>query len=131
LGAPRTLSGESIVVPPESRVFLATGIARPERFFTDVSSAGWKVVGTMPFADHHRFTRSDIDRIARAARSAAAAIVLTTEKDAVRLERCPVDDTPIAWVPLVFGIEPADTFRDWLLAHVRTSHFAPRVAHFT
>src|SRR2546429_71091 len=47
LGVPHTLGGESVVVPAASRVFLVAGIARPERFFSDVVSAGWQVVGTM------------------------------------------------------------------------------------
>jgi hypothetical protein len=40
---------------------------------------------------------------------------LTTEKDAVRLERCDLSGLPIAAVPLIVGIEPADRFRTWLL----------------
>jgi tetraacyldisaccharide 4'-kinase len=119
LGAPTRLLGDSVVVPPESRVFLAAGIARPERFFSDVASAGWQVVGTLAFRDHHQFTRSDVARIARAARAAAAAIVLTTEKDAVRLEAQSLGDLPIAAVPLVVSIEPTDCFREWLLARLR------------
>jgi tetraacyldisaccharide 4'-kinase len=121
LGAPRAISGnrDSVVVPPESRVFAAAAIARPERFFSDVASAGWHVVGSMAFRDHRRFTAADVARIASAARAAAAAIVLTTEKDAVRLEMCDLAGLPIAAVPLVVGIEPADEFRDWLLARLR------------
>ena len=120
LGSPRTLAGESVVVPSAARVFLVAAIARPERFFSDVASAGWQVVGTMAFRDHHYFTRKDIARITRAARSAAAAIVLTTEKDAVRLRVGDMsDDLPIASVPLMIAIDPADGFRDWLLARLR------------
>ena len=119
LGAPRTLSGESVVVPPASRVFLAAGIARPERFFADVASAGWQVVGAMPFRDHHHFSTRDLSRIANAARASASAIVLTTEKDATRLAADEVGDLPIAWVPLILSIEPAEAFREWLLLRIR------------
>jgi tetraacyldisaccharide-1-P 4'-kinase len=78
-------------------------------------------VGTAAFRDHHQFTPRDIVRITKAARSAAAAIVLTTEKDAVRLEGQELDDLPIASVPLVIGIEPPDQFREWLLSRLRAS----------
>ena len=125
LGSPRTVAGESVVVPPQARVFVAAGIARPERFFADVESTGWQVVGTLAFRDHHRFTPRDIDRIRREARATAAAIVLTTEKDAVRLESCALGDLPIAWVPLLFGVEPADPFRAWLLTRLRISEQTP------
>src|ERR1019366_6733979 len=82
------------------------------------ASAGWQVVGTMAFPDHHRFSARDIARIAKAARAAAAAIVLTTEKDAVRLAVETIGDLPIAAVPLILGVEPADRFRDWLLTRL-------------
>jgi tetraacyldisaccharide 4'-kinase len=123
IGAPHTIgrTPDSVVVPPESRVFVMAGIARPERFFADIDSAGWHVVGEMSFRDHHRFTPSDIRRIQEGARTSAAAIVLTTEKDAVRLEQCSLGDLPIAAVPLLVGVEPADAFRDWLLARVQSA----------
>lgn len=125
LGAPRTISNvpESVVVPSESRVFAIAAIAQPERFFSDVSTAGWRLVGSMDFRDHHYFTQSDIRKIDKAARAASAAIILTTEKDAVRLEVCDLTGLPFAAVPLIVGIEPADAFRDWLLARIQ--HQAP------
>jgi tetraacyldisaccharide 4'-kinase len=121
LGAPRTIAAvpESVVVPPQSRVFAVAAIAQPERFFSDVSTAGWHLVGTLGFRDHHYFTPSDIKRIDKEARAAAAAIVLTTEKDAVRLEVCDLIGLPFAAVPLLVGIEPADRFREWLLGRIR------------
>jgi tetraacyldisaccharide 4'-kinase len=63
------------------------GIARPERFFEMLRREGqWDVKATLAFADHHRYTTADIERIAEAARAAHATIVLTTAKDAVRFE---------------------------------------------
>jgi tetraacyldisaccharide-1-P 4'-kinase len=73
----------------------------------------------MGFRDHRYFTQADIKRIDKAARAAAAAIILTTEKDAVRLEVCDLTGLPFAAVPLVVGIEPADPFREWLLGRIR------------
>jgi len=121
LGIPRTISNtpESVVVPPQSRVFAVAAIAQPERFFSDVAAAGWDLVGSMSFRDHHYFTQSDIRRIDKAARAAAAAIILTTEKDAVRLETCDLIGLPFAAVPLIVGIEPAEPFREWLLGRLR------------
>ena len=128
IAPPRGLTGsrESVVVPPNSRVFVVTGIARPDRFVADVSAAGWEIAGALDFRDHHLFDARDIRRITDAARAAAAAIVLTTEKDAVRLTACDLGDLPIAAVPLVVGIEPADRFRSWLLARLssRAGHSA-------
>src|SRR5581483_117230 len=131
IGAPRMVAGarETVVVPPESRVFLVTGIARPERFESDIAAAGWHIAGSLTFRDHHPFDARDIGKISAAAQAARCAIVLTMEKDAVRLSACELGDLPIASVPLVVGVEPPDAFDAWLLARVRaarrTSHSAP------
>ncbi len=120
LGPPRMVrSGDTVVVPEQSRVFATAGIARPERFFSDVVAAGWQLVGTMPFRDHHRFTERDVNRIAGAAKRAAAAIILTTDKDAVRWAACDLADLPIASVPLTATVEPAEQFREWLFERLR------------
>jgi tetraacyldisaccharide 4'-kinase len=112
-------SGDTVVVPNESRVFAFAGIERPQRFFADLTSAGWNVVGTKSFRDHHRFSRGDLSRVESAARSAGAAIVLTTEKDAMRLEPSTSMQMPLAAVPLVATVEPTDEFRAWLLGQIR------------
>jgi tetraacyldisaccharide 4'-kinase len=120
LGPPRMIrTGDTVVVPENSRVFATAAIARPERFFADLSAADWQVVGTMPFRDHHQFTRRDVERIAAAAKSTAAAIILTTDKDAVRFAACDLTDLPIAAVPLTATVEPADEFCAWLLGRLQ------------
>jgi len=126
IAPPRTLTParDSVVVPPNSRVFVVTGIARPDRFQADISAAGWDIVGAIDFRDHHPFDARDIARITEAARASGAAIVLTTEKDAVRLAACELGELPIAAVPLVIGIEPRDRFRDWLLMRLEASRSA-------
>jgi len=123
IGAPRRVTGarDTVVVPPESRVFLVTGIARPERFEADIAAAGWHIAGTLAFRDHHPFSARDVRRITAAAQAARCAIVLTTEKDAVRLSACELGDLPIAAVPLVVTIEPQDAFREWLLARIQAA----------
>ncbi len=115
-------TGDTVVVPNDSRVFAFAGIARPERFFADLTSAGWNVVGSRWFRDHHYFTGTELKRLAMAATKARAAIMLTTEKDAVRLP--PAFDggdpvRPLAFVPLLATVEPADEFRAWLLGQIR------------
>lgn len=127
IGAPRMIAGtrETVIVPQASRVFVVTGIARPERFIADIVSAGWDVSGTITFRDHHRFSQRDVKRIAAEAKAGASAIVLTTEKDAVRLTVCDLGDIPIAAAPLVVGVDPPEGFRDWLLE--RIGHNEPAI----
>jgi tetraacyldisaccharide 4'-kinase len=115
IGPPRMIAGgEPVVVPPGEPVFAVAGIDRPERFFSDLASAEWRVAGSMAFPDHHRFTQTDVRQFAQRAIAARAAIVLTTEKDAVRLEACDLTGVPIAVVPLIVTIEPPDAFQRWL-----------------
>jgi len=123
IGAPRHVAGprDSVVVPSGSRVFVVTGIARPDRFVADISSVGWEMSGMIEFRDHHPFTARDIRRIAVEAEASASMLVLTTEKDAVRLAVCDLGDLPIASVPLVVGVEPADAFRQWLIGRIEAS----------
>jgi tetraacyldisaccharide 4'-kinase len=96
------------------RVLAVAGIARPERFFTALRDQGWLVVREMPFPDHHWFTKNDLEAIRAAATSAGAGVVMTTEKDAVRIGAQP------GWavLPMEVEIEPASAFREWLLARL-------------
>ena len=140
-GALRPIAG-----PPanagDKRVLAVAGIARPGRFFNALRVQGFDVVGEMTFRDHHWFTASDIARIAAAARAAGASLVVTTEKDGVRLEGVPgvpgvpkvpkvpgvpeVPEVPgvpgVPWVvlPMEVVIAPAAEFSAWLQAGLRT-----------
>ncbi len=96
-------------------VVAVAGIARPDRFFAALEADGWTVAARLAFADHHRFTRADLDAIVAAAREARAGLVLTTSKDAVRLEPLGPLPMPFAEVPLNVTVEPADAFAAWLL----------------
>jgi len=115
LGAPRSAAtGESAVVPLHEPVFAVAGIARPERFFADVASRGWRLAGTLAFRDHHVFTSRDVASIAVAARSAGAGVIMTTEKDATRFEAAGTGGLPLAVLPMAVSIEPAAAFNAWL-----------------
>jgi len=70
---------------PDRPAFAFAGIARPERFFTDLEKAGWTLTGRRAFADHHHYSVPELEAIARAATSSGAAVILTTEKDLARL----------------------------------------------
>ena len=72
----RSLKGE--------RVLAFAGIGRPEKLRDTLNEAGCKTVGLEPFPDHHPYSEDEVMRLAEAA-SAARAILVTTEKDFVRL----------------------------------------------
>ena len=76
-------------------VAIACGIGNPHAFSEDVLQTGINIVSESFFADHHPFTQQDLDQITRAAQDAGADAILTTEKDAVRLEGLRFGDIPL------------------------------------
>jgi tetraacyldisaccharide 4'-kinase len=126
LDRPRWIAtGEAAAIGPDQQVFVAAGIARPQRFLDDLAAAGWRVSGSMIFRDHHWFTQADVTAIARAARAAGAAVVLTTDKDGVRLEACDLGGLPVAAVPLTVGVD-APAFSEWLVERILASRESQR-----
>lgn len=155
-GAPANVSGR--------RAIAVAAIARPERFFdalrgllaagvdggrsgpqgSDAAASGrssdegpgFEIVQTVTFRDHHWFTPADLATIARVARDSHADVIVTTEKDAVRLDAAllqggTLDLVPWAVLPVVARVEPADKFTPWLLqqvAQARTRALARRSA---
>jgi tetraacyldisaccharide 4'-kinase len=97
------------------------GIARPEQFFEGLRDAGLRLVDSIAFPDHHRYTARDLDRLREAARSSRAAAFVTTEKDRVRLgglgavlsESCALEIAR-----LQIAIEEEDAAMDWLLGRL-------------
>lgn len=119
VGPPIEESGTGPVpLGPCGRVLLVSGIARPARFEQDVRAHGLDVAGTMVFRDHHAFVRADIDRMAATLRERAADIVVTTEKDLVRLLMHRPWPFRVAVAPLSVGVEPAGEFASWLAARL-------------
>lgn len=138
LGPPILLSTESSALsapdsvlraPCSSPVVAACGIANPQRFIDDLTVAGWTVARAVTFADHHRFTSADIDRLARAVTESGAVAVVTTDKDAVRFE--PLAPWPFALyrVPITIGFDPPDALfacvAATLAAHRRSAVATP------
>jgi len=68
------------------RVLAAAGIGRFESFVASLERAGASVADVMPFRDHHPYRRADLDRILERQHDARAELVVTTEKDAIKLE---------------------------------------------
>ena len=106
---------------PDRPAFAFAGIAKPERFFGDLEKAGWILTGRRSFGDHHHYSGSELEEIARAATSSGAAVILTTDKDFVRLGSDPRTGTgvrpQIVAVPLEVTIEAA--FVPWLTERLR------------
>lgn len=78
--------GEEPLASLRGRSLLAfSGIARPQAFFSLLRELGAGVMRELPFPDHYPFRSEDLERVRRTAREEAADMIITTEKDAVRL----------------------------------------------
>ena len=93
----------TLTIPDElrgKRVFAFAGLADNEQFF---NSLGLALAGTWSFPDHHRYSSAHIAAIKRAARDVGADAIVTTEKDAVK-----IDDREIIAIAADFVIEDLD-----------------------
>jgi tetraacyldisaccharide 4'-kinase len=61
------------------------GIAKPKDFYQTCLELGLKIIAFLPFADHHIYTQKDIQHLIRLAREKKVKVLVTTEKDAVKL----------------------------------------------
>ncbi len=138
------------------RVVAVAGIARPERFFAALRAegldkgldkgqdGGWDVVREIVFRDHHWFSRRDLARIQQAAVDTGADLVVTTEKDAMRLDSASLGASvgasagvsagvsvgehgvPWAFLPQQVDIEPQAAFAAWIHPRLGAARIAPR-----
>ena len=109
-GPLRPLGEGEAPAPAGARVLAVSGIARPERFFRALREQGWNVVAELRFPDHHWYTPRDLAQINNAAQEVHARIVVTTEKDAVRVG----EQAWWAALPMEVAIEPEAQFASWL-----------------
>jgi tetraacyldisaccharide 4'-kinase len=67
------------------QVFAFCGIGQPESFVKTIIHLGGTVVGQHSFPDHHNYSQEDIDSMAKMAQSRAAQLMVTTQKDWVKI----------------------------------------------
>ena len=68
------------------RVGALSGIATPESFESFLTQLGAEVVVPFRFLDHHRFTSGELERIVAQLQKHEVDMLITTEKDAVRIQ---------------------------------------------
>jgi tetraacyldisaccharide 4'-kinase len=73
----------------EDPVLAFSGIADHAGFLRTVQGTGMTIAEDVRFPDHHPFDRRDVLRLREVLRVSGAALFVTTEKDAVRLEAEP------------------------------------------
>jgi len=85
-------SSDDVLLEASKPIHLITGIARPKRVIADLQHLGFDIAQYNRFADHHAYTRQDVQELMQKHRS-----IVTTAKDAVKLMPLWPCDTPL-WV---------------------------------
>jgi tetraacyldisaccharide 4'-kinase len=81
-----------------------SAIASPESFEQGLRKLGVSLELTQSFADHHRYSRREIDRLLKRCARRGLSCVLTTEKDAVRMPRLLNQELPIRYLRIEIEI---------------------------
>jgi len=93
----------------EARAFAFCAIGNPENFFEQLRRDGFDLAATRTFRDHHSYTPKDIDELENDAARAGAGILLTTAKDAVKLNELDLK-LPCFVVEIETVIDDAEAF---------------------
>ena len=102
------------------KVIALAGIANPRRFFSDLGSFQPDLCDEIVFGDHHPYTQEEIDRICALARRQGAEAVVTTHKDAIRLEGLDFHGIPFLYREMKLKIVEEDFFRETILGTLRS-----------
>jgi tetraacyldisaccharide 4'-kinase len=101
-------------------LFAFAGIARPHRFFEDLTRARLAVAGSHSFADHHAYRPDDLRKLERQAQAAGAKALITTEKDAVRISADQQGMDTYVW-RYQLGLRRPEVLGKWLLGRLRAA----------
>ena len=79
-------SGEILSPTQNERILAFSAIGQPEQFYNLLKQTGVNIVQTISFADHHSYCEKDIETLFKQAKNTNANILITTEKDAVKIK---------------------------------------------
>ncbi len=85
ISAPVWIQHRKLVLEGVGTAVAFCGIARPEEFFSALSSLNVELQGTLALRDHQVYSKAEIQRLIEMLRKQNAECFVTTEKDSVRL----------------------------------------------
>jgi len=98
------------------RALAFCGIARPDQFFAQLRSLPVELVETHAFADHHRYSSSDIQLLSGKKKQSQAEYFITTEKDEVNLGALAEQLGSVRIARLKTTLENPDSAMLWLIS---------------
>jgi tetraacyldisaccharide 4'-kinase len=97
------------------KVFAFCALGNPQSFYCTVRQSGANLAGTLDFPDHHNYDGKDVSAIETAAKKVNATALITTAKDAVKLEKLDLA-IPCFVVEIETVIDDPAAFRDLVLS---------------
>ena len=100
------ITGETLPLSnlAQLKIGVLSGIASPESFEQGLRSLGAELTFSQHYADHHRYSRKEIERFIRRCSRRELSMILTTEKDAVRIPRLTNSEIPIYYLRIEIDI---------------------------
>jgi tetraacyldisaccharide 4'-kinase len=89
------------------KIVAVTAIAKPEPFYRIIHDWEGEIIDVLEFADHHRYSSQDWQRINRAARKAD--LIITTEKDILKLICFPFGREKLLALRVTMAVENGET----------------------
>ncbi|SEM18249.1 lipid-A-disaccharide kinase [Syntrophus gentianae] len=108
---PRDLKGK--------RICAFAGIGTPERFRKTLESLGAEITAFLSFPDHHRYSPSDLDFLEQEAKKAHAEMIVTTEKDEIKLMSLDLPAMPCYSLRIEMNIDPREDFERLILGMLK------------
>lgn len=115
---------EAPLMAASRQVTAVSGIANPAQFHAMIRALGGKLVRTLDYPDHHDYRADDWNNILAAARQAE--MIITTEKDLVKLERFATREVPLYALRLKVTMEAHEESQLVRLVTERISSVAGR-----
>jgi len=101
------------------RICAFAGIGVPEQFRKTLESLGAEIVEFLAYPDHHRYDSSDLAFIERTAKEARAEMIVTTEKDEIKLAPMEKLAVPTCFLSIEMRVEPQKTFEHLVLERMK------------
>jgi len=102
-----------------SKVLALSGIARPDSFTGLLASLGADIVATCTYPDHFDYQKSDLAAVFQKAADEKISMIVTTEKDAIRLQNLHADG--IWALRIELSIAEQDEWETFLLEGLRNA----------
>ena len=105
----------------EKKVFAFSGIGSPDAFKKSIESAGADVVSYKIFKDHYSYQKEDLLTLLDQYSASQADLILTTEKDAVKLFDFAemIGDLPFYYLKISLQVEAKEKLLDLIKSKIR------------